>query len=518
MGRLGNTAERTAAYRGDRSVKPFHREMMKVIRQHPFMTGALVFLLAGAAATWMILMQKPQKSAEDGVLARVGDHVITTRDFLLNYEFGYPHLKTGADPVARKRSYLTAMVNELLLAHDGIRNGLDRTARVQDSDARVLAELLVEELIRVEVVEKTMVSDAEVRDAINRSNVRFKVRYWTEPTERRAQDVRLAMQRDGYMRVADSLRAVHTDLPADPAMFESDHLNAFELDPVVLDAVKDLGPGDISRPVPLNNGFTLFQVIDVRRQGIMEHEYASKYETMKKVLLNAKYDEGIARYVGGFMTPLGVVTRGAPFWKLCDAVVEWKVSGDHSVQMLRDAVHAHPDRPGYAPLRTVWNEPLVTYKGGQQTIGQFLDHFRPSLRDIDSVTTPHTRHLLSQQVALTIRDHLLAGEARRRGLDHAPAVEHDRRKWLEKAVFEEVRDAVAARAAGPRNAAAVRADLAQRADSLRATVEVVIDTTILDTLRVDETPSSRQIGMQLFKLGSKRPAIPATDGIWGGGQ
>jgi hypothetical protein len=499
-------------------VKDFHKVPFRVMRQHPFITGAVLLLLAGAVIALTILLRKPPKPVADVVLARVGDRVITSRDFLLNYEFGFPHLKTGTGPVARKRSYLHAMVNELLLAQDGIRNGLDRTPRVLDNDTRVQTELLVEELIRVEVVDKTSVPDAEVRDAINRSHVRFKVRYWGEPTPRRALDVRAAMQRDGYMRVADSLRAVHTDIPADPAMFESDYVNAFELDPAVLEAVKDLGPGDISMPVPLNNAFYLFQVIDIRRQGIMEHEYVSKFETMKKVLLNTKYDEGIARYVGGFMTPLGVVTHGAPFWKLCDAVVEWKSSGDHSTRMLRDAVKDHPERTSYAALRAVWNEPLVTYRGGQQTVGQFLDHFWPSLRDVDSVTTAHTRHLLSQQVALTVRDHLLAGEALRRGLDRAPAVEHDRRKWLEKAVYEEVRDVTAARAADPRNAGSVRAMLERLADSLRTTMQVTIDYNILDTLAVDDTPSSRQIGMQLFKLGSKRLAIPATDGIWGGGE
>lgn len=490
----------------------------RVMRDHPYITGTVALLIAGVAIALTMYLRTPQKPAEDVVLARVGDRIITTRDFRLNYEFGFPNLKTGAGPVAWKRSYLQAMVNELLLASDGFRNGLDRTARVHDNDARVLTELLVEELIRVEVVGKTTVTDAEVRDAINRSNVRFKVRYWGEPTRRRAQDARIAMQRDGYMQVVDSLRGVHTDMPTDPSMFESDYLNAFELDPVVLEAVKDLGPGDISAPVPLENGFYLFQVVDVRRQAIMEHEYVSKYETMKKVLLNAKYDEGIVRYVGGFMTPMGVVTHGAPFWKLCDAVVEWKSSGDHATRMLRDAVRDHPERTSYAALRAIWNEPLVTYRGGQQTVGQFLDVFWPSLRDVDSVTTARTRHLLSEQVALALRDQLLAGEARRRGLDRAPSIEHQRRKWLEKAVYEEVRDETAARVAEPRTAGSVWFSLKRKADSLRTAIPVTIDYTILDTLAVDAAPSSRRMGMQLFKLGSKRLAIPATDGIWGGGQ
>jgi hypothetical protein len=301
-------------------------------------------------------------------------------------------------------------------------------------------------------------------------------------------------------------------------MFESDYLNAFDVDPAVLEAINDLGAGDFSMPVPMNGGFYVFQVVDVRREGIMEHEYAAKFETVKKVLLNTKYDEGIARFVEGFMTPQNVVTRGEPFWKLCDAVVTWNVSGDHETMMLREAIAVHAERPAYAALRKVMDEPLVTYTSGQSTVRQFLDIFWPSLRDIDSVTTARTRRLLSEQVALAIRDHLLAAEARRRGMDRAPSVAHERLKWLEKTVYEEVRDEAGATAPAPAVAGVVRAVLQRRADSLRSVYPVTIHYDILDTLTVSDSPGSQQMGMQLFKLGSKRLAVPVADGIWGAGR
>ncbi|MBK7259255.1 MAG: peptidyl-prolyl cis-trans isomerase [Ignavibacteriae bacterium] len=490
---------------------------MRAIKNHPFMTVGVIAVMTAAAVVLFLRIGSHQPEPDDVVLAQVGDRAITVGDFRMNYEFGYPHLKRGADGVARKRAYLDAMVGELLLANDGFSRGLADAPRVHVNDQRVLDELLIEELIRVEVVERTTVSDQEVRDAVNRSKARFKLRYWGEPTQLRAMGVRMAMLRDGYMRVADSLRAMHADIPTDPSMFESDYLNAFDVDPVVLDAVKDLGAGDISMPVPMNSGFYVFQVVDVRREGIMEHEYAAKFESVKKVLLNTKYDEGIARYVEGFMTPQNVVTRGEPFWKLCDAVVAWKASGDHQTMMLREAIAVHAARPAYAALRTVLDQPLVTYKGGQRTVRQFLDVFWPSLRDIDTVTTARTRHLLSEQVGLTMRDQLLAAEARRRGMDRAPAVAHERLKWLEKTVYEEVRDEAAAMAPAAVAAGAVRAILQRRADSLKAAYPVTIRYEILDTLTVSDSPASRQMGLQLFKLGSKRLAVPVTDGIWGAG-
>jgi hypothetical protein len=492
--------------------------LIRVIKSHPALAaGALVvFLAVGVVAFLRYGVERP--GPDDVVLARVGERTITVRDFRMNYELGFASLKKGTDAVARKRSYMTAMVNELLLANDGFARGFADAPRVHINDERLMNELLVEALIKAEVVDKTTVADQEIREAINKSKAKFKLRYWGEPTERRALDVRAAMLRIGYMRVADSLRAVHTDIPTDPSLFESDYLNAFDVDPAVLEAVRTLETGGISMPVPMNNGFYVFQVVDIRREGIMEQEYADKYETMKKVLLNTKYDEGIGRYVEGFMIPKNLVTHGEPFWKLCDAVSTWKASGDNEHMTLQDAIGAHPERPAYAALRTAWHQPLVTYTGGQKTVAEFVGVFWPSLRDLDSTATPRTRHLLSQQVALTMRDQLLAVEARRKGLDRSPAVAHERMKWLEKTVYEEVRDEAAAQAPTTSIAAVVRFILQRKAESLKGTYPVTIRFDMLDTLSVTDAPSGPQQNLQIFKLGSKRLAVPVTDGIWGAGQ
>lgn len=491
-------------------------DRMAFMRRHPVIVALMFIAVIGCGTFLLAVPWGSQHRPEDQVVARVGDRTITVKDFRLNYEFGYPHLKQGRLPVERKRAYLRAMVNELLIANEGFTLGLDRNKRVRDLDMRTTTDLLAEELLRVEVVEKTHVSDAEVKEALNRSKVAFKLRYWGEPSPARAFAVRQAMIRDGFMPVVDGLRRVNTDFPVTASMLESGYLNAFELDPVVLNAVKDLGLGDMSLPVHLSGGYYVFQLTDLRRHGILEQEYSSRFESMKKVLLNARYDEGIVKYVGSFMTARGVVTRGAPFWKLCEAVVEWKSSGDHRSMMLRDAVASStPDRRAYAGLNGVWDEALVTYDGGQYTVGRFLDIFMPALRDLDPADMPRVRHLLSEQVALTVRNDLLAGEARRLGLDRNPAVEHERQQWLTKTVYEEVRHALAGDGGDHSAILAARQILERKADSLRTISHVTVYDAVLDTVKIDETTSSRMTGMQLFKLGTKTLAVPMTDGIWG---
>ncbi len=479
------------------------------------LTIILAVLSAGAGAYFSAPWPKPG-TGEEAVLARVGDRAITVSDFLREYEFGFPHLKQGVDPVSRKRTCLHAMVNELLITHEGFRLGLDRSQRVVDQDTWITTDLLTEALIRAEVVEKTHVSDAEVRNAITASHVHFRFRYWGEPSLAQAEAVRQQMVRAGYASVVDSLRRAHPDTRLDPAMLESGDMNAFEIDPPVLAAIRDLEVGGISAPVAVNGGYYVFQVTAIRRSAILEHEYTTRFETMKKVLLNAKYDERIGAFVGGFMTPRHVVTKAGTFEALCNAVVEWKVTGDHKVMMLRDAVFSSAHgRPSYAALAARAGQPIVTYVDGWFTVAGFLDVFLPSVRDIDPADMPQVRHLLSEQVALCVRDQLLAAEARRRQLDASPAFMHERELWMRKAVYDEARMRFVSPAPGRDGVLTAHAMLTRAADSLRALVPVTINTAMLDTLRVHETPSSRMVGMQVFKLGSKRPAFPVTDGIWG---
>ena len=82
---------------------------------------------------------------ESGIVAHVGEHAITAREFKLNYEFGFAHLKNSPD---KKFSYLGYMINETLLSIEGYRLGLDKTERVQRLEQTLLEELLVEEVCK----------------------------------------------------------------------------------------------------------------------------------------------------------------------------------------------------------------------------------------------------------------------------------------------------------------------------------------------------------------------------------
>jgi hypothetical protein len=476
----------------------------------------VAIVAATAITVFAVVKLRSPEDPESQPVATVGGRVITLHDFRMNYEFGFPGVKVGNTAVERRRAYLQAMVNELVLASEGYARGLDRRQDLVDRDRELTTGMLTRALIDDEIVKKTNVSDEEVRSAINKSKVQFKVRYWGEPTPEGAEAVRRAMVSSGFSKVIDSLRDVHRDVPIDATVLESGYLNAFEVDEGILSAVKDLQPGGFSAPVRFNEGYYVFQLVDVRRAGLMEHEYATRFESVKRVLLNQKYEEGVQRFVSGFMTERQVTTKGEPFWKLCDAVAEWMRSGDCNRVMLRDAIrNAGQDRLPYQASRQAWDMPIVTHRDGGITIGQLLEFFRPSLREADPSNMPNLRHRMSSEVALAVRDYFLAAEARRRGLDRTPAFVHERELWQSKTLYEAMRSSFVSALPARATPDSIRSFLVEKVDSLKATVPVWVNTAVIDTLHIPESPTSRMFAMQLFNLGDKKPALPIVDGLWG---
>ncbi|MCH7681012.1 hypothetical protein IID10_16880 [candidate division KSB1 bacterium] len=191
---------------------------------------------------------RKQIDSEPDIVARIGERTITAREFQLNYEFGFAHLKKTPD---KKLSYLECMINETLLSMEGYRLGLDKTERVQGLEARLLEELLVEELLRTQVSATITVTDEETRDAITRSKVRWRLRYWVEPDFDAADRVYQKMQRQGYANVVQEL-LTNNEVGFAPKDFETDYLTWLDVPPELLDAIKNLQIGEISNPIELN--------------------------------------------------------------------------------------------------------------------------------------------------------------------------------------------------------------------------------------------------------------------------
>ena len=485
---------------------------------------------------------------EDQILARIGNEVITVDEFSRNYETGFGNLKTGED---RKGTYLNYMINERLLALEGYRLGLDKSERVKTRERRLLNELLIETLLNKEVRSKVKVTPDEIRQEINKAKVSFKFRYWTEDNLQKAEEVVRDMRQRGYAAVVDDLLNRNPEKHINPRKFETRYLTYMEISSELLDAIKDLPVGEISDPVLLHGKYYIFQVLDIRRSAVTENEYKSKASSFEQIIFYRKYQQAIARYVSNLMEPRQVVTRGDAFGLLAKALQEWQEAGEEEGDdFLRAVLKSDSHRPAMKNLKDHLDQVIVAYADGSISLKDFLKEFNPLRLNDKEYDGLNFNARLARVIKLAIRDHFLAEEAKKMGLQEDTAVRKTLARWRNKWVFEETRDYLTRKVnlseeevkryfethrmhyklsknANPQLAGFLkkarrdalrdkeRQILIEKIEELKKEYPVEINRTILDTLRVIDFRKSRWATFQVFQMGTNRPASPVVDPAWG---
>lgn len=504
-------------------------------------TFLLIMLLLVAAVFNFNCGEKAEQ--DQVVLAKVGDKIITAEEFRFNYEFGLPHLKQGPNP---KESYLNYMINEELLALAGYHTGLHKSERVQQLESELTGELLIEQLFKKEVYNKITVTPEEIEDAIIKSSVSWKLRYWVEPSLDYANSVHAAMKKNGYGEVVDEILKSNPEIKMDMNDFETDYLSYLDVPPELLDAIKDLPVGEISDPVEMNGAFFIFQLLDIRREPLSEYEILNKSGSYKKILKAKKESKKATEYVSQFMTPKNVVTKGDAFRDLSNALIEWHKTGKVDSMNFEQAVQSADDEnSALFKLKKEMNKTLVTFSGGKWSVRDFLNRFNEKAIKFEPSNENSYRNQVNQQIALNIRNHFFMREARKNDLNKAPSLQNELQMWRDKWVYEEARDHFmqnvtidddAAKQyfekfkdkyktnkdetpAFEKYASQARRDalhqrklslLRQKVDSLKTQYPVFIDKSVLDTIEVSDS----KINMQVFKRSSGRLARPIVDPSW----
>lgn len=488
-----------------------------------------------------------QKStSEDPIVAKIGDEVITASQFKLNYEFGLAHLKKGANP---KRTYLDFMIKERVLSQQGYNLGLDKADAVTNAVKRFEDELLIEELFIDQVHNKINVTDEEINEALNKSKVSWKFRYWVEPTYAGANIVASAMRQRGYAEVVGEFLNRNPETPLAPSNFESDFVSWLDVPPELLEAIQNLPRGDISGPIELNGVYYIIQITDIRQQGVLESEYADKASSLKTILFYRKVMEQGFKYVSEFLTPKEIVTKGDQFRLLAAALAEWKKM-ENNVPFVESVENATEEQQALFALKNNFTQPLVSFKGGNWSLEEFAKKF-----DTEELTeNPDDRmafqNQLNNKIGLSIRNHFLLDEARKRKLNESENLRVQLASWQDKWVYQEARfnytkdlkvsnDQFKEFFENNKQKYTIRKDkeptynefrdqvkqdtyldharkiLYTKVDSLAQYIPIQIYDSVLDTITVVESKKSKWMSIQLFKRSSNRLLYPIVDPAWG---
>lgn len=442
----------------------------------------------------------------DDVLARVGDRVITPEEFRLNYEFGHAHLRRQPDP---RRRYLTYMIYEKIMAQEAERLGLDTAAAVVHSMRTLREELLIEQVFEEKVLSNIEVTNEEIVEAINRSAVRFKFRFIPALSRSRAEAVYRDVLEHGFDEVLERELKEFRDLEVPIGDVTSDYIKADEIDPAVLEAIRDLEIGTPSSPVAFDQVWYVFEVMDVRREFLAESDYEERAASVWKQLYNQKAMEEGARFVASVMEPKDVVTKREGFEILADALWDWYSTQTPSRNLLYYIDEAGWERPYTRRLVANRHVPLVTFDGGNWTIGTFLEHFTPGRYVLRAEDRDAFRVRLADIIALVVRDRTFLDMAERESLGDGEEFRRTVELWKDKWMYREYAKRLAGETGVPRE------DVVAELETLISTrYPVAVDEELLDTLDVGVSDKNRHVTVHLFKNNSNKQPLPIVDPTW----
>ena len=468
------------------------------------MKQAVVLIVLGLS---LIGCATSEKDGDDAVLARIGDDVITVNDFLLNFEFGHAHLRTGTEA---KRDYLNFMIYEALMAQEAEALRLDTLPTMQNAMSTLKEELLIERVFDEKVLAGIEVTEEEIEAEINKMAVSFQFRFLPAAGRQDAELLHRDMQERGFEAVLEERKEQIPELSAVEGQLQSPYVKADEIDAELLDILKDLELNTASPPAFYRGQWYIFEVQDIRRVRLSPEDYENKSSSYEKVIYNRKALEKGGAFVAQTMEPLEVRTKRAGFEILESALWEWYTDQQPESNLLYYIDELGIEKPYIGRLVQNYAVPLVEFGQEVWTIEAFIAHFTPGRYIMTTKTREAFKARMADVVALVIRDHVLLDIAENEALGDYPELKKDLRKWELSWMSVEYKKWLNQDSVKSWNAEAYR----KHAEQLLSDNDVSVRWGILDTLNITMPEGSPGPTVNLLKSNSNKRPFPIVDASW----
>lgn len=368
------------------------------------------------------------KKISPDIIAQVGNQSISVNDFVIDAEL-YPKWSPDRHGVAALQEHLEKMIERKLIAEEAKCRHLDANPEYQKRRKWQVEDAMVQEIFRREALSKVTVSEQELRRAYIMSLDSIRVRHLFFPTQEKAEAVRLALLRGAKWE--SIARQTFRDTILAQNSGDLGWMTYGEMDADFELAAHQLKAHEISQPVKTRWGYHLIQVTDRRRQIFMTEEgFAASRPKLEPIIRERKEIAAANTFIAKFMHGRTITIDKKAFTFLINYSRELRrdeqpwhlpVLNDFEIGQIRNSLE---DR---------LNKVLVTFDGGQWTIGEFLERVtcmsgdaRPRLTD--------PQHLPNDIITM-VRDKFLAEEGYRRGLEKSPEVKKEVGLWEEDILY-----------------------------------------------------------------------------------
>jgi hypothetical protein len=290
----------------------------------------------------------------------------------------------------------------------------------------------------------------------------------------------------------------------------SPYTRSDDVDPAVLDVIRDLEIGEPSKPVQFGPLWYVFEVVDIRRDRLAELDYEQRGQSYRKRIFNEKAMIAGSEFTASVMEPENVITRRQGFEILSEVLWDWYSHETPARNLLHYIEEQAWNEPFTRRLVANFDVMLVTFEGGSWTIRTFLEHFTPGRYIIRPDGRQEFRSRLADVVALVVRDHVFLQMADRESLDDDAEFKRTLSLWKEKWMFQQFRTHIAAKTEAPSPRY-----IEGYADSLAThRYDVAVNESMLDAPELRAAEKNRNMTVHLFKNNSNKQPFPIVDPNW----
>ncbi|KAA3616349.1 MAG: hypothetical protein DWQ05_11475 [Calditrichaeota bacterium] len=383
---------------------------------------------------------KEKQDPEQKIIARVGERTITADEFKFSYEFSFAPLRAGENP---KLVYLNFMINELLLANEGYRQGLDKSDYVVKRVKRRKNHDLLEAFYHKYVYSKVKVPEEELQEATKKATVKWRMIMWPVTSLGEAQRIKMETETEtSSLENYISHQLKKQDVPLkNKKFFETDWMDFYDIRPNVLAAIENLEIGKTSDPIPYGDGYVLIQILDINLHGIKEDElkHGPKRKKMYERLFDVRADRISQALMDSVLTPRDIRLKGQIVEQLSPALYQWVQSGlPRSTSLLEMVQQPTDTAAGYLKsINRILDENLATTNDSSISVADYLEYMNFYRKNLNgSQSAKEFRERLITEIGRMIKNTSFIAIAEKEGFADSTSIKDDLRIWERKWTYD----------------------------------------------------------------------------------
>ncbi len=347
---------------------------------------------------------------DNDILAKVGDDVITVKDFRIAYEL-FPVFKKRSNITIpqRKILQLNALIENKILAKAAERRDVHKQERVKILLQWHKDRAVIRQLYKTVVKNKVNVSEEEIRIGYKRLNTRLMLRKLYFISKDQAWDAYNAIQKgkkfeDIASVITNSKEELKHILTAQEFLWA-------DLDERLEKAAYKLKKNEISKPVELKNGFYLIQLLNKKEQLILsENDFQNRSHYIENIIRRRREARLSKAYALSLMEKLNPQANMETLQNLIKSAKAAFLEFDK--KNIPNYLQTSIIRPHITGLL---DEVAIEFNGGKWTVKELLDR-------IDKIHPSHRVDLfdlnsLPVNLSVMIRDDALVKQGYKQNLD-----------------------------------------------------------------------------------------------------